>query len=317
MHPLPSNSKLLLALSGGPDSVYLLYQLLEIKEKKNIQLHLAHLNHNVRHQQSDQDEKFVTTLAQKLNLPLSKKKLTKRATGQNPSEQKLRQLRYNFLEKIRAQTNCAYILTAHHLDDQIETIIFNFIRGTGPTGLTGMHFQQRKILRPILDISKTEILAYLSHHHLKYRTDRTNQDIKYSRNYIRQELIPAMQKLNPHLSQSISQLSQIIANQQNYINQETLKSLNKITVDCEGTGTLRRARTILSLTKYKKLHPTLQTEIIKTIITPLVPPGKQLTHKIITEVQNILLHSQGGSQKILFDKLSIRKKNDKIYLRLI
>ncbi|MBU0647720.1 tRNA lysidine(34) synthetase TilS [Patescibacteria group bacterium] len=331
---IPSRKKLLLALSGGPDSVYLLYKLLEIREENNLTLHLAHLNHNIRGQDSDNDQKFIQNLAKKFNLPLTTKKLAQNNL-QTPSEEKLRKQRYQFLEKTRVETQCDYILTAHHQNDQVETIIFNFIRGTGPTGLTGMPFKQGNILRPLLNTTKQEILEYLKKHQIKYRIDKSNQDTKYSRNYIRHKLLPLIKKLNPNPTQSILQLSQIIFRQQDFVIKQTFKSLKRITINSQipfGNYKLSIDNSLkiencelkisqpiitLSLKKYHKLHPAIQTEILRTILSPLVPPKKQLTSKIISEINDILNHSRGGSQKILFDTLSISKKNDNIYLRLL
>lgn len=318
---IPKNSKLLLAISGGPDSVYLLYQLLKIKKKKNIDLHLAHLNHNIRGKESNNDEIFIKKTAKKLKIPLTCKKLNKKSLNNKISENKMRQLRYKFLEDTRQKEKCDYLLTAHHLDDQIETIIFNFIRGTGPTGLIGMKYKQRKILRPLLNTSKEEILEYLKNNKIKYRIDKTNQDINYSRNFIRHKIVPQFKKLNPNLKENILKLSDIQKLQQNYIDKQTKLALKKITTNfqkCTGlTHQTPRIKTILSLTKFKSLHPAIQLELLKIILKNHVPPPKQLTYKILTEVQNILLYSQGGSQKILFNTLSISKKNDKIYLHLL
>jgi len=310
---IPQNSSLIIAISGGPDSVFLLHQLVRVQKSKNLQLHLAHFNHQIRNQASDADEKFVRQLAEKFNLPLSisrSARFFKTKTGKF-SEEQMRQQRYKFLQQTRQTLGADFIVTAHHFDDQIETIIFNFIRGTGPQGLTGMSAQKNHILRPLLDTPKEKIIKYLKKHRIHYQTDKSNLDLNYQRNLIRHKLIPLFQKINPQFDKSIQQLALTLSSQQSYIKQVAQTFVRPTHQNS------RPDRLIMTLTQFKKLHAAIQTEIIKQIIAPHVPPDKQLTAKVIYEVQNIILHSRPNSQKILFDALSIYKKNDKIYLRLI
>lgn len=336
LNQIPDNTKLLLALSGGPDSIYLLHQLLPLRPKKNIVLNLAHFNHNTRGQASDNDASFVKKISDQYNLPINIKKRQNR-NNTSPekthfSEEKLRQLRYNFLEKTRLKTKSDFIVTAHTLDDQIETIIFNFIRGTGPQGLTGMTFQKNNILRPLLDTPKSTILKYLYDQKITFCCDESNQNTEYTRNYIRQIIIPQISKINPNYHQSITQLSQTITNQQDYIQQQTFKTLKKISLYSitpienwkleignmleTGNWKLEIPKIIIQfdLKKFNQLHSALKSQIIHYLISPLVPANKQISFKQISEINHILKNSRGGSQKILFNTLSIAKKNDKITL---
>lgn len=332
---IPSHSKLVIALSGGPDSVYLLYQLNSLKKDKEIKLNLAHLNHNTRGRESDADEKFVTQLADKFKLPLTIKKLTipkntKSAATPKYSEVYLREERYKFLEDVRKKTKSDYIVTAHTFDDQIETIIFNFIRGSGSKGLSGMTFKRGKILRPLLNTKKTDILAYHQKNQIEFRFDSSNLDQNYTRNFIRHSLIPLIKNINPNIYQSLKQLSSNFRNQYHFLQQETKHHLQEITIQTEypiekWTSNIKKllkkspnlnnkALITLSLIKYQQLHQTLQKSILHYLLNPFVPKNKQLASKHLSEIRNILLHSRGGSQKILFNTLSIRKKSGKILL---
>ena len=325
---IPPNSKLLLAISGGPDSVYLLYQILGIKDKLNLNLHLAHLNHNTRAKQSQKDQLFIKKLAKSTNLPLTTATLTKKQIGSKPSEELLRRLRYQFLRQTMKDTKSDYIVTAHNQDDQIETIIFNFIRGTGPEGLTGMKNNNQNILRPLLDTPKTKILGYLKRHKISYCIDKSNLDIKYKRNYIRHRLLPLFKKINPQAGQSISRLAKITSQQQQYINNMTFQALQSIThkssirwnnnFSYQKINPTPKNQPILTLKlkAFISLEPVIQQNLIKNIIRPFVPQTKQLTNKVILEIIDILQNSAGGSQKQLYGTLSISKKNDKIYLHL-
>jgi len=303
---ISSNSKLIVALSGGPDSVYLLNQLLKLPKKSQPTIILAHFNHRTRGQISSQDKEFVNNLAQHHKLPIH----ISQAKNITKSEAKMRQDRYEFLEKIRQQESADYIVTAHHQDDQIETIIFNLLRGTGPQGLTGMKPIYNFILRPLLDTPKKTITDWLKKNKIKYRLDQSNQDTIYKRNLIRHKILPLAEQINPRYQQSILRTARTLSAQQNYIDQITQKLIKK-------NPTYKQVVPIISLKKFVTLHPAIQTNLVKTVIAPHVPANKQLSAKTIEEVRNILLFSRGGSQKILFDTLSISKKNDNIYLRLL
>jgi tRNA(Ile)-lysidine synthase len=330
---IPHNSKLILAISGGPDSVYLLDQIFTLQTKLNLTLHIAHLNHNTRGKESDLDQKFVEKLAKKYSIPVTVFKLTK--NNSKSSEALLRTKRYKFLEKVRQQLNFDYIVTAHHLDDQIETIIFNFFRGTGPTGLTGMSTSQGFVLRPLLDIPKSTIISYLKEKQISYRQDQSNQNTNFNRNLIRHQILPLVKQININPTASIINLKNIIESEQDFLKIFTIQTFhdlfissqislpkwiklfhNKLALkECKFKTT--KIILSLSLTKFKILHPAIQIKLIKTILQPFTPPQKQLTYKNLIEITNILNHSQGGSKKILFNAFTISKKNDKIYLHLM
>lgn len=331
INKIPSNSKLLLAISGGSDSVFLLHQLLPISQEKNLTLNLAHLNHNLRGKDSAGDEKFIRSLAKKFKLPLTVKKIPISKLKSKPSEDELRQWRYRFLEQTRRHTKSDFILTAHNYDDQIETIFFNFIRGASARGLTGMRFKHKKILRPLLDTKKSEILAYLKKNELPFRNDRTNQDLSYTRNFIRHALIPLINQINPNIYQTSARLVKILRTQNSFLRSETIKFLQNHTQESIFpvekwsnfiAGALKKnwpydyqqPLIVLPLPSYKSIHHALQSEVLRFLLHPLVPKNKQLSYKNISEIRRILLFSRGNSQKILFNTLSIRKKNGKILL---
>ncbi len=195
---LSSRRQYLLAISGGRDSVCLLH-LLSQQGFRN--LHLIHLNHQLRGQESEDDARFVTDLAQKLALPLTLEKtsIAQRAQDQGESiETAARHARHQLFAKVARETNCSRILLAHHAEDQAETCLFNLLRGS--SGLKGMLLEneflidQKKLtfLRPLLNTRRTEIDQYLKEHAIPYREDQSNRDLCYSRNRLRHEALPLL-----------------------------------------------------------------------------------------------------------------------------
>lgn len=185
------SGKLILALSGGIDSMVLADMLLHSKAD----FVLAHCNFHLRGEESDGDEKFVRDYAERKGLTLYVKQFD---TLNYAEEHKLsiemaaRELRYAWFEELRQQLNYDYIAVAHHADDQLETFFINLLRGAGIRGLKGMQKVNGHIIRPLLDIPRTEILQYAVERHLEWREDHTNAETLYLRNKIRHELLPVI-----------------------------------------------------------------------------------------------------------------------------
>ena len=198
------NKKLLIAISGGIDSVVLTHLLHQLK----INISLAHCNFNLRGKASDQDEKFVKQLAAELQIPIFIKKFD---TNLIAKQEKLstqlaaRNLRYHWFNELIEKENLDYIVTAHHADDSLETFLINTIRGTGLNGLTGIPEQNKNIVRPLLPFTRKQIEEYAKAHALLWREDSTNAETHYLRNKIRHTVIPTLKELNPSLLTSFSQ----------------------------------------------------------------------------------------------------------------
>ncbi|TCJ16544.1 tRNA lysidine(34) synthetase TilS [Flaviaesturariibacter flavus] len=196
-----SKDRLLLAVSGGLDSVVLTH----LCRRAGFPVTLAHCNFGLRGGESDGDATFVRQLAETLGLPYFEKSFPTQAYA---LEQKLsiqeaaRELRYTWFEELRLQleeagTGRAYLLTAHHLDDSIETLLINFFKGTGIAGLHGIRPKNGKLVRPLLFASRAELEAWAHAQGLRWREDRSNQDPKYTRNAVRLELLPAIERVFP------------------------------------------------------------------------------------------------------------------------
>jgi tRNA(Ile)-lysidine synthase len=190
------NDKLLLAFSGGVDSVVLAYLL----KHTGFNFDLAHCNFQLRGNEANDDANFCENISKQLNVKFNSISFdTKNYAKENKLSIQMaaRQLRYNWFEELRVKNNYSYILTAHHANDVIETLFVNLTRGTGIKGLQGILEKQKNIIRPLLFATKQNILLFANENNLQYRDDSSNQEIKYKRNYIRHQILPQLKLLNP------------------------------------------------------------------------------------------------------------------------
>lgn len=198
--------KVLVALSGGSDSVFLLHALHNLSKKHNFSVSAAHLNHSLR-PEADEEEHFVLDLCSSLGIPCRTKTsdIKKISEKQRISEETAgRNERYAFFKALSDELGYTKLATAHHLDDNAETILMHFIRGSGTKGMGGIEYKHGNIIRPLLDFTKEEITEICESMHFDYVTDKSNFDTAYTRNRLRLKLIPEIKKYNPAFSQIIT-----------------------------------------------------------------------------------------------------------------
>ena len=192
------DDRILVAVSGGPDSVALCHLL----SAHGFQFAIAHCNFQLRGHASDEDERFVEQLASALSVPFYSTTFdTYRLVEDNKASVQMlaRELRYEWLENIRMLNRYDWIATAHHLNDSIETFLYNFSKGTGLKGLRGIPMRKGKIIRPLIFAAKSEILDFLRIKNYRFREDISNSSDKYARNKIRLQVMPVLKRLNPSL----------------------------------------------------------------------------------------------------------------------
>jgi tRNA(Ile)-lysidine synthase len=194
--------KLLVAVSGGVDSMALLCLLWE----HNYDFAVAHCNFQLRGEESNDDEKFVERFASFMTKNFHKKRFDTEGSASSRKisiQEAARDLRYEWFEELRQKYDYQYIVTAHHGSDSVETLLFNLSRGTGLKGLTGIKPKNGLVVRPLLFAEKKEIWAYMEENNIVYREDSSNKSDKYARNFIRNTVVPELKKLNPEFEQNI------------------------------------------------------------------------------------------------------------------
>ena len=208
---LTKQDKVLIAVSGGRDSIVLLFVLSQLEYN----IEVAHCNYKLRGEESDKDEQFVKNLCTQLKVPFHQKSFDTKILAQEEGvsiQMKARDLRYDWFENLKVNLKIDRIAIAHHLDDQLETILINLTRGTGIKGLRGMKAKRGDIIRPLLCVSRDEINDYLYANHIPFREDSSNASGKYFRNKIRHQIIPVLKEINPSLFKAVSNTTDRLIN---------------------------------------------------------------------------------------------------------
>lgn len=222
MYGITEKSVLLVAVSGGPDSVALLHMLQTLLAEGRIgALYAAHLHHGIRGEHADEDAAFISGLCREWRVPLivSYADVPLLAREQKYTiEEAARNARYAFLRQARVDCGASHILTAHHMDDQAETVLLHLLRGSGLGGLCGMQEAAGELLRPLLFTEHSELVRYLEEYKLPFHIDETNADISFLRNKIRLELIPVLRDMyNPNIIQGLSSMAALLSEDEAYL----------------------------------------------------------------------------------------------------
>ena len=243
-------------VSGGPDSMALLYILNEFRNKMFFKLVCAHVNHNQR-KESDEEEDYVKRYCLKNNIFFESIKIT--SWGDDNFENEARSARYNFFEKIVEKYNAKYLMTAHHADDLIETILMRIVRGSTLKGYSGfskvVDKGNYKIIRPLISVTKDELIEFVEKNNIKYYIDSTNNDNIHTRNRYRHVILPFLKKENPNVHKKFLKFSETLIENSNYIDKETNKVFNRVFQDG-----------ILYIDRFKELDHIIQSKIIYNLL---------------------------------------------------
>lgn len=282
------NDGIVVGLSGGPDSVCLLHALYTLKDKYNLSIYGAHLNHNIRGDEAQRDADFARDFAASLNIPfyIRSIKVEEYAKDNKLScEEAGRVLRYELFEKVLREVRGNKIALAHNRNDQTETVIMRFLRGAGISGMGGIRpIRDNKYIRPILSCSRSEIEEYCELNKLSPVIDSTNSENIYTRNRIRLEVIPYIKKyFNPNIDENLFKVSSILRDEDEYLNIEANRELMQV-----------RSESGIIISSFRGLHIAIKRRIIRVLIEEILGDLTGIESKHIEEVILFLENSSTG-----------------------
>lgn len=220
--------RVLVAVSGGPDSVFLLHILSAFKRKLGISICVAHMDHGIRGAESRRDAEFVRNLSKSFGAKFTSERLRAGKINRGISlEEALREKRYGFFRKAAARSGADAVATAHTLDDQAETVLMRIIKGASLKGVVGIHPVRRekrlRFIRPLIETEKRDVIGDLKKRKIPFRIDRTNLENKFLRNRVRNRILPYLAKTNPRIKRALSNLAESLREDFEFIEGETRK----------------------------------------------------------------------------------------------
>jgi tRNA(Ile)-lysidine synthase len=285
-------SRLLVAVSGGPDSVALLHVLHRIRLELGIYLHVAHLNHGLRGAESDSDAGYVANLAASMGLPATieaRDVAGYQADHRLSPEEAAREVRYSFLAQTACNVGAAAAAVGHTLNDQVETILLHIIRGTGTRGLRGLQprsvlnfgGQPLTVVRPLLEISREETETFCRDLQMNPCQDSSNLSLSPLRNRVRRELLPLLMNYNPEIFESLLRMARIAREDTAFLEDEGSKAWNK-------TVCRKDNNFIFEKTSFQALSPAVQRQILRKAFAGLLGTLKDIEARHIQEILNVL-----------------------------
>ncbi len=299
----------LVAVSGGVDSVVLLHILNSLKNEFSLDIKVIHLNHNWRGEASQGDMEFVQSLANDMGLEFYCDILD---DDIKKTELCARDARYSFFEKAleKFETNVCFL--AHNKNDNVETFLYRVIKGTGVSGLVSIPVVRPPYYRPLLNFSRCEIEEFAAKNGIKFRTDASNEDIKYKRNFIRKNIVPEILKINDNAINSIGSLIGIAA-EHNEIIEDYLKTIENEVFDKNCTDWAHR-RPLIIRDKFLSLKPAVQREILSRYFKGLL---KNRDFKNILKIQNFIIENENSTLSVNRDTfLRVHKNGIFLYKKM-
>ena len=291
---------IVVAVSGGADSVCLLYVLARCQTELGIKLHIAHLNHQLRGAESEADAKYVVDLAARLGVPVTVGKrdvAAYKAERACSTEEAARELRYDFLAKVADDVGANRVAIGHTRDDQVETILMHILRGTGTSGLRGlepcsllpyskgMSLRAKRsnllAIRPLLDVTREETMNYCQEHQLAPRIDSSNLSLSFFRNRCRLELLPLLRGYNPSVDRALLRLAEIASDDVSFIQQQALQLWDEVARGEDGVIYLNKKKTAV-------LPLALRRQLIRLAMVKILGDTRDIEASHIEAISGLL-----------------------------
>jgi len=305
-----SGDRILVAVSGGPDSVCLLSLLHELSIKFGLSLHVAHLDHQFRGQESAADAQFVTDLAVKLGIPATIESFDVPAyCAQHglSAQEGARKIRYAFLERTAHTVQAARIATGHTADDQAETFLMRLLRGAGPSGLSAIPPVRDNIIRPLIEITRAEVMEYLEANNRAFRTDPSNNKPLYLRNRVRQVLIPVLKQFNPRIIETLSAESNLLRDEDAALH-AACDSLSREIIQEDGEYIT------VKLPGFNTLLPALKRRVLRYAIDRAGFDSTAISFIQINDALLFLVNAQTGKPLVLSQGMVIEREYDRFII---
>jgi tRNA(Ile)-lysidine synthase len=294
---ISGGEKIVVAVSGGPDSVCLLYILAGLRDKLGISLHVAHLDHRLRGADSAADARYVARLARRLEIPAtieSRDVRSYQAEHRLSPEEAAREVRYTFLGEVAAAVGADRVAVGHTADDHVETVLMHLLRGSGTQGLRGLLPATRwkaggfdfTVIRPLLEMTRAETNAYCRRHRLSPRSDVSNLSSGPFRNKIRLHLLPELKKYNPRISEALLRTARIAADDLDYIEGQALRQKDRVVRQEEGS-------VVFDKKEFLALPPALKRNLLRHAIEKLLGNLMDIESGHIEDIVNALAKPAG------------------------
>ena len=291
-HLVPSQHRLVVAVSGGQDSVCLLHILFKLQQELGVTLHVAHLDHRLRGAESEADAQYVSNLALQIGVPATIERRDVKAyqlRRRVSLEEAAREVRYAFLAEVAKSVRADRVVVGHTMDDHIETVLMHLVRGTGTRGLRGLQPSSRwqssvdsiTVVRPLLEVSRQETAGYCQYQQLMPRIDASNLSLLPLRNRIRHQLLPLLQSYNPGVVEALIRTARIATDDLAYLDRETGRLWGEIAQREENT-------VILDRTMFLELPSALQRHLLRASIEELLGDVKDIEARHIEEIMAAL-----------------------------
>lgn len=310
---IKDGDKIVLGVSGGPDSMCMLDMMRELKEEKNIdfKIYVAHINHMIRKEAID-DEKYVQDYCKRYNIEFYVKRADVQKIANDKkigTEEAGRKVRYDFFEEVLQKTGSNKIAIAHNKNDKIETIIMHLLRGSGLSGLKGIEpIRDNKYIRPLLECEREEIEQYCESKNLHPRIDKTNFENEYTRNKIRNIVIPYIKKeFNPNIIQTLSRLSEVAKDESNYVDLQTQKTYNKLLIEKTDE------QIVLNLKKFNQEENVIQKRLVLKSIKDLNGSTDRIEKIHIEDIVKLCNNNVGNKYLTPNKNLKVLVKDKKIF----
>ena len=311
-----TGDKIVLGVSGGPDSIAMLDILRQLKSEMEFEIYVVHINHSIRGEDADEDEEYVKNYCRKYEIECFTKKIdvpTIARTEKIGTEEAGRKVRYEYFEEILKETGSNKIAIAHNKNDNVETIIMHLLRGSGISGLKGIEpIRENKFIKPLIECDRQEIEKYCEENNLQPRIDKTNFENECTRNKIRNIVIPYIKKeFNPNIIETMTRLSDVISSENDFIENIAKENYNKILV-IEGKDKIE-----LKLKEFNLLDEVLKNRIILIATKKLFGSTQGIEKVNIVDIIKLCNNNIGNKFLMPNKNLKVLIQNKKIKYRKI